>query len=66
MDEPTELPEGEVIYLHPAEAGVGEDDGFDDAERAALHAAIDSGLAAGRAGNHVDAEKFANTLLAKK
>jgi hypothetical protein len=66
MDEPTELPEGEVIYLSPAEAVVGDDDGFDDAERAALHAALDEGHAAAKAGDHVDAEQFVNELLARR
>ena len=66
MDEPTELPEGEVIYLRPTEAVVGDDDGFDDEERAALHDAIDDGLAAAHAGDHVDAERFMKELLARK
>ena len=65
MDEPTELPEGEVIYLRPSEAGVGDDDGFDDQERAALHHAIDQGLVAARAGDHADAEQFTKELLAR-
>ena len=40
LDEPTDLPEGEVVYLHPVEAEVGQDDGFDDDERAALMSAL--------------------------
>ena len=36
LDEPTDLPDGEVIYLHPIEAEVGAGDGFDNDERAAL------------------------------
>jgi hypothetical protein len=56
MDEPTELPEGEVVYLQPAEATVGlDDDGFTQEERSALHQALDEGIAAARAGDHVDA-----------
>ena len=35
LDEPTELPEGEVVYLVPAEGGE-----MDDAERAALHESL--------------------------
>jgi hypothetical protein len=65
LDEPTDLPEGEVVYLHPVEASVGEDDGFDEAERGALHEALDEGIAAARAGDHTDAEAFANELLAR-
>ncbi|MBI5533043.1 MAG: hypothetical protein HY898_10025 [Deltaproteobacteria bacterium] len=41
------------------------DDGFDDAERAALHHAIDKGIAAARAGDHVDAEDFVKELLGR-
>ena len=53
LDEPTDLPEGEVLYLWPAEAVVEEqDDGFDDNERRALHEALDEGIAAARSGDH--------------
>jgi hypothetical protein len=65
MDEPTELPEGEVICLRPAEAVVGDDD-FRDHERAALDAAIDNGQLAARRGDHADAERFVRDLLARK
>ena len=66
LDEPTDLPEGEVVYLHPVEASIGtEDDGFDEAERRALHEALDEGITAARAGDHSDAEAFANELLAR-
>jgi hypothetical protein len=67
LDEPTDLPEGEVLYLRPVEAAVGElDDGFDDTERRALHEALDEGIAAARAGDHVDAEAFTQELLARR
>jgi hypothetical protein len=67
LDEPTELPEGEVVYLRPVDASVGDpDDGFDDAERQALYQALDEGIVAARAGDHVDAESFAKELLARK
>jgi len=33
LDEPTDLPEGEVIYLSPVDASVDAGDDFDDAER---------------------------------
>jgi hypothetical protein len=66
LDEPTDLPEGEVVYLHPVDASVGDsEDGFDEAERRELHGALDEGIAAARAGDHSDAEAFANELLAR-
>ena len=67
IDEPTSLPEGEVIYLKPVDASVGGgDDDFDDEEREALHQALDEGIAAAQAGDHVDAEAFIEELLARK
>ncbi len=67
LDEPTDLPEGEVVYLRPVDAVVHEqDDGFDDNERRALHEAIDEGISAARAGDHVDAEAFVQGLLGRR
>lgn len=66
MDEPTDLPEGEVVYLHPVEAEVGQGDGFDDEERAALMQALDDGLSAARNGEHVDADELVQDLLAQR
>jgi hypothetical protein len=66
LDEPTDLPEGEVVYLHPVEAEVGEDDGFDDDERAALTSALDEGIAAAKNGDHVDADELVQDLLAQR
>jgi hypothetical protein len=65
LDEPTDLPEGEVVYLQPV-SPAGVDDGFDDEEREALYQALDEGIAAARAGDHVDAESFTRELLARK
>jgi hypothetical protein len=59
LNEPTDLPEGEVVEL------VRVDDEFDDAERADLHRALDEGIAAGRAGDHADAEAFVQELLTR-
>lgn len=65
-DESTKLPEGEAIYFRAAETAVGEVDNDVDAdERAALLQALDEGLDAARAGNHVDAEAFVQGLLAR-
>lgn len=67
LDEPTDLPEGEVVYLHLVEAEVGQDDDFDDdEERAALMKALDNGIAAARNGEHVDADEFVRELLAPR
>lgn len=54
------------MYLHPVEAEVGQDDGFDDDERAALMSALDKGIAAARNGDHVDADEFVQDLLAQR
>ncbi len=67
LDEPTDLPEGEVVYLQPADAvvEVGEAE-LDEDDRARLHQALDEGIAAARAGDHVDAEDFVNELLTRR
>lgn len=64
LDEPTDRPEGEVVYLNPAD-----DDGadeLDDEEREARFDAIEQGLEDGRAGRVVDADEFLKTLAAKR
>jgi hypothetical protein len=67
LDEPTDLPEGEVMYLQPADAITSDaDDDFDDEERARLFQALDEGIAQARAGQCVDAEGFIAELLARK
>jgi hypothetical protein len=65
LDEPTDLPEGEVVYLHPVEPAAGREDGFTDEERDRLSKALDEGMAAHRRGEHTDAEEFVNELLAR-
>lgn len=66
IDEAIDLPEGEIVYLHPVELAVDGADDFDDEERAALHAALDEGIAAYRRGEHFDAEELVSALLARK
>jgi hypothetical protein len=66
MDEPTDLPEGEVVYLHPVDAEVGQNDGFDDEQRAAVMNALDEGITAARRGEHSDADELVQELLARK
>jgi len=60
LDEPTDLPEGSEVELT-----VVEEDDFDPEERARLHEALDAGIAAVRAGDHVDADEFIRELLAR-
>jgi uncharacterized protein HemX len=52
LDEPTDLPEGEVAYLQPVDAVL--DDEFDDAEHAKLRQALDEGIEQMKAGQTVD------------
>ena len=59
LDEPTELPEGTEVELTIL------DDDLEPEERERLHRALDAGIAAGRAGDHVDAEEFIRELLAR-
>lgn len=51
LDEPTDLPEGEVVYLVPVL-----DDGLDDTERAALHDALLESIEQMKAGRLIDAD----------
>ncbi len=66
LDEPTDLPEGEVVNLVPVEVPLddGTDD-LDDEERARLHAALDRGLADIEAGRTVPAEQVLEKLRAR-
>jgi hypothetical protein len=67
LDEPTDLPEGEVMFLLPAEAITGDaSDDFEDDERAQLLEALDEGIAQARAGECVDAEEFVAELLGRR
>ena len=51
LDEPTELPEGEVVYLQLADGIVPDSrDDLDDAGRAALHRELDASIAEADAG----------------
>ncbi len=59
LDEPTDLPEGEVeVYVPNGEE-------FTPEERARLEAALDDGIAAARRGDHSDAGEFIQGLLAR-
>ena len=66
MDEPTDLPEGEVIELVPVDdvlAAGG--DYLDDEERERLHDAIERGLEDVKAGRTVEASKVIERLRAR-
>ncbi len=52
LDEPTDLPEGEVVYLQPVDAVL--DDEFDEEERAQLRQALDEGIEQMKAGQTID------------
>lgn len=58
VDEPTTLPEGTVVELLPLDPG----DGLDDADRAALHAALGDSEADVAAGRLVDAAEILREL----
>lgn len=47
LDEPTDLPEGEIVYLQRVHRLTGEDDEdeLDDAERAELHRELEDAIA---------------------
>lgn len=57
LDEPTDLPEGSVVELMPI-------DDMDEAERAALDASIDEGLAQADRGETISADELMRRLRA--
>jgi hypothetical protein len=61
LDEPTDLPEGEVVYLHPVE---GED--MDDDERGALHESIRESIEQMNEGQLIDADEALARLRAHR
>jgi hypothetical protein len=63
VNEPTELPEGEVVELVPLDEVLANGgDYLDDEERARLHEAIEKGLADVKAGRTVEASPRRETL----
>ena len=58
LDEPTDLPEGEVFYLQPVEA-----DELDEDERARLHEALRESIEQMRSGQTLDAAEALAELL---
>jgi hypothetical protein len=60
LDEPTDRPEGELVYVQLVDGVVADDrDDLDDEERAALHGELDASIAEGDAG---ETEDFAQVL----
>jgi hypothetical protein len=67
LDEPTDLPEGEVVELVPLDEVLARGgDYLDDEERARLHASIERGIADVRAGRTVDARDVIARLRARE
>jgi type II secretory pathway component PulL len=66
LDEPTDLPEGQVIELVPLDEVLAtEGDDLDDEERAALHRSIDESIEDEQAGNVEDLSKIIAELRAQ-
>ena len=66
LDEPTDLPEGEVIELVPVDEVLASGgDYLDDEERERLHQSIDRGMADVKAGRTVDAREVIAGLRAR-
>jgi hypothetical protein len=61
LDEPTDLPEGEVVYLRPVD-----DDDMTDDERAALHESIRESLEQMDRGQLIDADDALARLRAHR
>jgi hypothetical protein len=61
LDEPTDLPEGEVVYLQPVDV-----DDMSDAERDALHDSIRESLEQMKNGQLIDADEALARLRAHR
>jgi hypothetical protein len=60
LDEPTDRPEGELVYVQLVDGVIADDrDDLDDEERAALHGELDASLAEADAG---ETEDFSQVL----
>jgi hypothetical protein len=64
LDEPTDLPEGEVVYLQPVDAAL--DDEFDGEERAQLRQVLDEGIEQMKAGQTIDVAEAMAELRAHR
>lgn len=61
LDEPTDLPEGEVVELVPADTDV-----MDDEERAALHESLAVSIDQMKKGQLIDGEEVLARLRARR
>jgi hypothetical protein len=61
LDEPTDLPEGEVVYLQPVDT-----DDMSDEEREALHASIRESIEQMNNGQLIDADEALARLRAHR
>jgi hypothetical protein len=67
LDEPTDLPEGEVVELVPvAEVLAHGGDDLDDEERAALHHELEASIAEAKGGPLIEAEDVLAELRAMR
>ena len=64
LDEPTDLPEGDVVYLQPLDATLDEE--FDDEERAQVRQALDEGIEQMKAGQTIDVAEALAELRAHR
>jgi hypothetical protein len=65
LDEPTDLPEGEVVELIPVDEVLASGgDYLDEEDRAALHRELELSLADAKAGKLIDAEEVLTELRA--
>ncbi len=67
LDEPTDLPEGEVVELVPLDGVLANGgDYLDDEERAALHQELEASIAEADTGKLVDADQVIAELRAMR
>jgi len=60
LDEPTDLPDGQVVYLRPLDEPVVVD--HDECDRAALHAELEASIAEAESGQTEDFAKVLSEL----
>ncbi len=66
LDEPTDLPDGEVVELVRLDEVLADDDEFTDEERAEIRAELEASLAEANDGNLIDADVALAELRAMK
>ncbi len=67
LDEPTDLPDGEVVELVPVDEVLAHDeDDLDDEERERLHESLREGFRQAKAGESIDAAEAMRRLRAEK